>query len=502
MVKRFPYTTLRRAVRDAARAAFAELQHEHPSETFYAFALWTNDLAQSVTAVANSVEGLDRMVARYLSKGHESFDSDGMRWSYGDWEYQSVGEGHFSTVNKLLLSAIADGYSDGDDAASERRLTKLLGAIVGGFQDLDGEDFFGRGEARDGVALLIVGDIDEPFADRCIRKLNPASVAARLLKPKSLPPHCSELGPAARQPTTGLAVSPDGTVLLVATNDSVIGFDLPGFAERKPLRLYKGRTWEYPEYEVFKISDIVFSPDGSEFATSHLHNSYGVVARWSTGKRRPIAVTDRLEWGCNTFAWSPDGTLFAGACRDHVIRLWGVDHFDLRLELTTQRCGSRCLGFFADGRTLISLDGCMEKDGDSLRSWNAATGAIEWEVMDRGWCFRFVPNSDRVAIMSYGDSEPHEIRFRSCRDGALLRRVAVGIRARTMAFSSDGRLMAIGSSFSNPTVELWDMERELRIAAVEMDSYSAHAIQFVDSDRAVAIIAWDRYGHPDPLPKS
>jgi uncharacterized protein YukE len=491
--RRFPYANLRRAVHDATHAAFDELRSTHRGDTFYAYAIWTNDIAQSVTAVANSLEGLDRTVARYQAEGHSDADANGMRWSYGDWDFQMVGERHFRTVNEILLSAITAGSSDGDDVASERRRTKILAAIVGGFKDLDAEGFFGTESERAEVALLIVGDVDEPFAERCIRELNPASVVSRLLKPKSLPPDCNELGPPRCQPTKDMALAPDGGLLLVATDDSILGFDVPGFAERKPLRLPRGRASELASFE---IRAIAFSPDGSEFVSSHISNSYGVVARWSVGKRKLISVTGRLEWGCNALVWSPDGTTFAGACRDKVIRLWSVDSFDVKLELASHGRQTRCLGFSPDGQTLVSLDA---DSGAYLRTWDPATGAVQWQVADEGMSFAFVPSDDRLAVVPLSSSEPCEVHFRSCHDGAIAGRIGVGIHASAIAFSSDGRLMAIGGFYSTPTLELWEVGRGLRLGAVEIDAYAVLAMRFVDSDRAIAVIASERYGNPPLL---
>jgi WD40 repeat protein len=246
----------------------------------------------------------------------------------------------------------------------------------------------------------------------------------------------------------------------------------------------------------YSIESIDFSPEGSEFAVSAVHNSYGVVARWRVGEREPHAVTGRLEWGCNALVWSPDGALFAGACRDKVIRIWGVDRFELQRDLASPGCQSRCLGFSADGRMLVSLDQDNER---CLRSWNPATGAMSWHIADGGRMFSFVPESDRIAVIPLANSEPREVRFRSCRDGALVDRIEVGIHASAIAFSSDGHLMAISGAYSTPGLELWDVERRLRIGVIEMEDLLVHGMRFVDSDRAVAVIAWYRYGHPPLL---
>jgi WD40 repeat protein len=212
----------------------------------------------------------------------------------------------------------------------------------------------------------------------------------------------------------------------------IVGYDIASFEERKPMRSRIGKD---RESEPYPIESIGCSPDGREFVVSTLHNSYGVVARWRVGKREPHAITGRLEWGCNDLVWSPVGSLFAGACRDKVIRIWGADRFDLRRELASPGCQSRCLGFSADGRMLIPLDQEDQDHEGCVRSWNPDTGAMEWRVADGGRLFLFVPESDRIAVIPLGMSEPPEVRFRSCRDGALVDRFEVGIHASSIAFS-------------------------------------------------------------------
>ena len=48
------------SIRDAARVAFSDLHRAHPDETFYTFALYTDDGWMIVVPAANSEEGFGR----------------------------------------------------------------------------------------------------------------------------------------------------------------------------------------------------------------------------------------------------------------------------------------------------------------------------------------------------------------------------------------------------------------------------------------------------------
>lgn len=85
------FSALSNMVRDALRASFTDLLATNPGRTFDAFAIFTDDSLQFAHPVANTEEGLTATVCRY----HEEVDPqhgitstrNGMRWSYGDWEF-------------------------------------------------------------------------------------------------------------------------------------------------------------------------------------------------------------------------------------------------------------------------------------------------------------------------------------------------------------------------------------------------------------------------------
>ena len=175
------YAELSTNVSDALRATFRGLLAANPGRSFYAFALWTDDSLQFASVAANTEEGLVATVERYRNEVDPVYKStstrNGMRWSYGDWEFFPVdeGEAHLTEVNAVLQENF-----NADEDVFENQIGLLWQALLDGFLQLEKEEFFGTGEARS-TTLLLVGDLDEEIVDRWATALNPPDVAERYI---------------------------------------------------------------------------------------------------------------------------------------------------------------------------------------------------------------------------------------------------------------------------------------------------------------------------------
>lgn len=168
-------------VYDALKAAFSELLHANPDQNFYAFALWTDDSLQFLHAVANTEEGLDSTVKHY----QETVDPEcnttsthaNMRWSYGDWQYfPEVGAEHFEKINEALHINFHQ-----DEGAFNEMTQSLWQRLLLAFQRLESEHFFGTGQGRSKITLLVVGDLPTELVESWVTALNPADVASRFI---------------------------------------------------------------------------------------------------------------------------------------------------------------------------------------------------------------------------------------------------------------------------------------------------------------------------------
>ncbi len=169
-------------VHAALKAAFSDLIRANPNQTFYTFALFTDDSLQFMHPAANSEQALTATVQRYRKKVDPKYGTTstrtGMRWSYGDWGFfANFGEKHFKMINKALIANI-----DGPDEEYEARIDSLWAAALDGFKRLEKERFFGSGSERSKITLLLVGDLPSKPVEKWAKALNPPSVAKRYIK--------------------------------------------------------------------------------------------------------------------------------------------------------------------------------------------------------------------------------------------------------------------------------------------------------------------------------
>jgi len=181
-MKRLPYKKLETQVCRACKRSFAEMLEAYPNEHFYTFALFMNDAIQTLHPFANTEEQLDLTVSRYNKTVDKKYGGtstrNGMRWGYGDWGVQDIGEDHFSAVNETL-DRISNAFDSMEDQTVDECIERMLEAVLNGLNQLNQEKVFGTGAKRSQITLLIVGDLPESWIDRGVRKLNPPSVAKR-----------------------------------------------------------------------------------------------------------------------------------------------------------------------------------------------------------------------------------------------------------------------------------------------------------------------------------
>lgn len=198
------FACVRREIQGAARRAFDAVRAAHRDETFYAFALYSDDSAMTVCPMANPEEGYERCVKRYqadqsylefLASHGIPFDicMTNFRWGSGEWAYDCGGAEQFGTVCEMIN---AGGRYDAEDPEGFVNFKgRLFASMVLGLGDLDAEGSFGTGKARERVTLLCsVSDsacavwLEEESA----RRLNPPAVFEAFWNERTRDPSIAE----------------------------------------------------------------------------------------------------------------------------------------------------------------------------------------------------------------------------------------------------------------------------------------------------------------------
>ena len=162
--------------------------------------------------------------------------------------------------------------------------------------------------------------------------------------------------PLASGPVILVAFSADGKTLAIATDDGTVR--LWDVATRRQIGspLAVGRA----------VGAVAFSADGTTLASG---STNGTVRLWDVATRRQIGVTLTGHIGpVHAVAFSPDGKTLASGSDDHTVRLWDVVSADVA-TLTGHADSVNSVVFSPNGKTLAS-----GSDDHTVRLWDVATG--------------------------------------------------------------------------------------------------------------------------------
>ena len=239
------------------------------------------------------------------------------------------------------------------------------------------------------------------------------------------------------QPTNlvqSLAFSPDGRLLAAGRRDwSVRVWDVAAREEVARLEEHSG--------DVFAVT---FSPDGTVLAA----NSGTEIQLWDVASWEPIATLETSSVLIWDLAFSPDGRLLAAASFDGTVSVCDVASREEIATLEGHWRGVHSVAFSPDGGILASgpADGTVRLWDVASRSEIATLKAYRRSYLRN---LAFSPDGGILAAASgHGRVDLWDVH-----SGRIVETLVNPGRARWIAMSPDGRVMAVAS---RTWIDVWD----------------------------------------------
>lgn len=243
---------------------------------------------------------------------------------------------------------------------------------------------------------------------------------------------------------------------------------------------------------------LAWSPD-SRYVASHPFTERNVFVRvWDTVARREAARIPTAGGDHGLMAFSADGArlYLSAGLRPHLrIEAWSVgdwhrvadnvaeesmiaDCARARLRLHRSDC------FSPDGTTRVRIESVGGRDAAVMRQ---SGGARPLAGTGRSASFAFSPDGATLAL---AQATHTQITLLDSRTLAPLRTIAVGLRPRAVAYSPDGRRLAV-VGFAN-VVRLFDTQTWESVVDLRGHTATIHDVRFSPDGRCLATASSDR----------
>ena len=273
---------------------------------------------------------------------------------------------------------------------------------------------------------------------------------------------------------TNVAYSGDGKILASAGNgairvwDSATGRELGQFATR-------GR---------FTLSPFALSQDGARLA-SPAASAEGLVLIWDTRSGKELHRLSAHQGEVFALAFSPDGKQLATGDLGGAIRLWNVTTGKQEHLLTKNGGYISALAFSRDGKTLFS--GEQLPAAAMTRLWDLATGKERQRFPGQA----FVALSADGEVMATASAKRHVLHLVNWRTGETLLTLknfpgnGPPRDINSACFSADGKIIATACRFDS-AIRLWNARSGDLVRTIPLAAY-AFSVAFSADGKTLAV---------------
>jgi WD40 repeat protein len=296
---------------------------------------------------------------------------------------------------------------------------------------------------------------------------------------------------------TALAISHDGSRFACAGSDQVVR--LFGAEKGTPVRALKGRAAQ--------VMDLRFDPTGRLLLVQEADRS---LSLWDAATGEEIR---RVPFGCETFAFSPDGQRLAAAgyratVEAAMVHVWDTATGKPLFPAMRSPDGVADLVFLPDGKTLAGAT-----EGGWIRFWDLATGKEKTQPGHQAAIHSLSFGKDGLTLATGGGDGT--VRLWDPRTGEELRSWDAPRQTAIVAFSPGGKLLA-GASHGLPfdrskvpdtpaPIVLWDPVTGKEVLRLPGHPAGVHSLAFAPDGQTLAtgggdklVRLWDLAG-PRPL---
>jgi WD40 repeat protein len=314
----------------------------------------------------------------------------------------------------------------------------------------------------------------------------PTSAAQQALHTALNASHVREVFRGHEEDINAVTWSPDGALLATASDDGMVRIWGTGQSPSDPVVLTPSGG--------HRVQSVTWSPDGKYLASG---SRDGTVTVWDVEAEAEAGVLTGHGDAIESVAWAPDGERLATASRDRTVRIWDASTFVEVAQFTGHERTVWDVAWSPDGQKVASAS-----DDGTVRSWSLATGreiaaaaghragvsGIAWSPDGR--LLASVSEDRMVFVTAVAEAEA---TAGTPGTGALLRQLDCGEKLSCVAWSPDGRRLAVGDE--GRTARVWDLDTdEETLLSGHTDSVNGIAwhgsrIATVSRDRTVAV--WD-----------